>query len=130
MRTEPREEKLVTEQATEERMAVAKCRYGSASEQPCPRPATTRDWFDGEGVEPTTCAEHVVVTEIAREEDDLLEAQHYLEKWLAKARKRGAGTVLTGALERALEEVLQSKRPWQQRLEGAIAVADNYEEKA
>ena len=102
-----------------------RCRWGSATEHPCPREATETSWHDV-GAEPTTCAEHFVAGEIGREEDDWLEAEYYLERWLGKARKRGTGNILTGALERALAEVEEGKRDWHKRLDGALAVANSY----
>jgi hypothetical protein len=45
-----------------------RCRWGSATEHPCPREATETSWHDV-GAEPTTCAEHFVAGEIGREED-------------------------------------------------------------
>jgi hypothetical protein len=123
----------VTEQATEERTATSpeapRCRYGIETPEPCPRVATEWTDYSRDAAEPTVCAEHAAALRISREEDDWLEAEHYLQKFIQRAYKQTGGkSALVRVLQGAMREVEQGKHDLYQRIEAAHAVAGCYKD--
>lgn len=127
----PTKERRLRMHATEERTTTTeeapRCRWGSATPEPCPRAATVAVWGD----ELDSCAEHAAIKKFGDEEAAWLDAEYMLGKFLRKARKRDKRrSPLVEILEGSLEEAGRRKEDNYRRLEGAVAVADSHKSKA
>jgi hypothetical protein len=111
-----------TEEMAEERPAE-RCRWGCATETPCPRPRAEHH--------ERLCLEHAKARELVEDwEDGWFYAINRLEEWLQEAREEDPKSHLVEIMTKALDDAERNAQLAGAKAKGAMAAACAYKESA